>query len=228
MTGSCHLPVRNRIFARRIARIAFGVVLLAGALALVAAAASGSWERGRPPRLSAAQILGYTWFAATVAAGAAYALAAALRLRLARDALFVPSLVVPAAGVALVLPITLHLLVALAIGSRSAAFDEWVEISLVVTGAAHLVFAALCMLRARRLAAGDATMTVAKLLGITVAAVCVPFMVLWFIPPVLVAITALPILPLLHGMRPLIDRERAEIAALPARLPRATIVRRAG
>lgn len=226
MIESHHPPVPSRIFARRIARIAFGVVLLAGMVALVVAAAAGSSHGELPPGRSAAQILGTTWFAATVAAAAAYALAAALPLRLAPDALFVPSLVVPAAGGALILPLTLHLLFLLMMGARSSGFDEWVRWSLVITGVAHLVFAAACVVRVRRLATGDASMTPGRIFWITVTATCLPFVVLWGIPPVVVALTGLPILPLLYGMKPLIDHERDEIAALPAQLPRAALVRR--
>jgi Flp pilus assembly protein TadB len=47
---------------------------------------------------------------------------------------------------------------------------------------------------------------------ITLLTSCVPFVLLWAIPPTLVAITALPFVPMLHAMRRRIDRERAEIA----------------
>ena len=52
---------------------------------------------------------------------------------------------------------------------------------------------------------------------------CVPFVLLWAIPRLLVAVTALPFVPMLHAMQRLIDRERAEIRAAPD-LPRAVAV----
>jgi hypothetical protein len=52
----------------------------------------------------------------------------------------------------------------------------------------------------------------------------VPFIVLIGIPPVLVALTALPLIPLLRAMAGIITRERAEIAAAPQLLPRAIAV----
>lgn len=241
MTGPGPLPVPlldpTRVFARRIARIASGVVLQAGMLALVAAAVSGSF-RAQPSPLNAAQIIGYTWFAAAVVGAAAYPIAAALQLRLRPEALFVPSLTIPVAGVALILPLTLHLLFfALTSGLRfdqlDHGFNDWVQVSLVVTGAAHVVFAALCATRVHELAAGDAAMaspmTPPRIFRITVAVSCFPFVLMFGVPPVLVAITGLPILPLLYGMQRVVARERRELAMLPAQPPRATaILRRRG
>jgi hypothetical protein len=52
----------------------------------------------------------------------------------------------------------------------------------------------------------------------------VPFIVLWGIPPVLVALTAAPLMPLLQRMAHIVDRERSEIAAITQSLPRAIAV----
>src|SRR5215475_5788925 len=96
-TEPCLLPGPlldpTRVFARRIARIAFGVVLLAGVLALVVATVANS---SRAPLLgmSAPQIIGYTWLAAAVVAAAVYQVAATLQLSLRPEALFVPSLTI--------------------------------------------------------------------------------------------------------------------------------------
>lgn len=65
-----------------------------------------------------------------------------------------------------------------------------------------------------------------RIFGITVAVSCVPFVLLFLIPPVLVAITLLPILLLLYGMESVVDRERDELARLPGRLPGAAILPR--
>jgi hypothetical protein len=51
----------------------------------------------------------------------------------------------------------------------------------------------------------------------------VPHPALALVPPVVVAITALPFVPLLRAMQRRTDRERAEIAAAP-RLPRPVAV----
>jgi hypothetical protein len=53
---------------------------------------------------------------------------------------------------------------------------------------------------------------------------CVPHRELALVPPAVVAITALPFVPLLRAMQRRADRERAEIAAAP-KLPRAIAVR---
>lgn len=224
-TEPCPLPDPSRVFARRIARIAFGTVLLIGAVALVIALAlqPGLCSYARdPPSPSAAQVIGYTWLAAAVAAAVAHAIAAALRLRLGGDALFLPSLIAPVAGAALLLPLTLHLLVALATGT-TREFDWWASISLLITGPAHIAFLVLSVQRIHALAAGRLAGTPWRIFGITVAVSCVPFVVM-VVPPVLVALTGVPILPLLHRMERVVARERAEIAALPAELPRAVAV----
>jgi hypothetical protein len=48
-----------------------------------------------------------------------------------------------------------------------------------------------------------------------------PFVVLYAIPPALVALTALPFLPLLRAMERIVTRERDELAGAPHVLPRA-------
>jgi hypothetical protein len=53
---------------------------------------------------------------------------------------------------------------------------------------------------------------------------CVPFIVLLGIPPLLVVVTALPLVPLLRAMERFVARERAEAAEAPHALPRAITV----
>jgi hypothetical protein len=53
---------------------------------------------------------------------------------------------------------------------------------------------------------------------------CVPFVVLYAIPPMLVAITALPFIPMLHAMERMVGRERTELAVVAGTLPRAIAV----
>lgn len=226
MNQSRRIPIPSRVFARRIARIAFGIVLLTGWPALVVASRARGYPHAGQPPLDLRYVIGGTWLAAAVAGAVAYALAAGLRLSLRRRALFHTSLVLPVAAIALMLPITLHGLVALGIGVRVRDFNEWVAGSAVFAGIAHLVFAALSMVRVYRLADGRRAMGPGRIFWITVVVSGVPFALIYLIPPALVALTGVPILPLLHGMQALVDRERREIGELPEPLPRAAIVRR--
>lgn len=215
-------PMMNQIFARRAGRIAFGLVLLVGVGSLAAAAWSGSVGSHSPARWSAARLVGLTWLVAILTGAVVRAIAARLRWRPAAEALFAESVMVPAAGIALLLPITLHLPVVVVVAS-AGTFDFWVTASLWITGAAHVVFAGLCVLRARQLVAGRIAITPRAIYVATLLTSCVPFVLLWAIPPLLVAVTALPFVPMLHAMQRLVDRERAEIAAAPD-LPRAIAV----
>lgn len=217
------------IFARRVARIAFGTVLLVGAIALVAIAVQGNVPVAR----YTPQLIGAIWVAALLSGGVAYGLVGWSRVSLRAEALFAASLMVPTAGLALVLPITIHLGVVQVLAAvdallpgrplsafASMSFLEWLQVSIVITGLTHVVFAALCLTRVHQLMHGRAeTMMPRRIFSITVITSCVPF-VLLVIPPLLVALTGLPILPLLRAMKPRIERERAELRGeLP--LPRA-------
>lgn len=210
----------RQIFARRVGRIAFGVVLLIGAATLTTTAWSGSLGPHRLPRLDAARLIGLTWLAALLAGAVARAIAVRVPWSRGSEALFTESLTVPAAGIALVLPISLHVPLVLLIADGEA-FDVWVMASLWITGLTHIVFATLCVLRARQLVAGRPALAPRKIYVITLITSCVPFVVLYAIPPTLVALTALPFLPMLHAMERLVARERAELDAVAGNLPRA-------
>src|SRR5262245_57784890 len=147
------MPMMSQIFARRVGRIAFGLVLLLGVASLATAAWTGSAGVQNPARFGAARLVVLTWFAAPVAGRVVRAIAAHLRWRPAAGALFAESVIVPTAGIALLLPITFHLPVVVAVAD-AGAFDFWITASLWITGLAHLVFAGLCVLRARQLVAG--------------------------------------------------------------------------
>lgn len=137
------MPTTSQIFARRAGRIAFGLVLLVGVASLAAAAWSGSVGSHSPACWGAARLVGLTWLAAILAGAVVRAIAARLRWRPAAEALFAESVMVPTAGIALLLPITLHLPVVVVVAS-AGTFDFWVAASLWITGAAHVVFAGLC------------------------------------------------------------------------------------
>ena len=227
------MPTTSQVIARRIGRVAFGGVLVVGVACLIAAAWSGELTHhsfyGRGPRLDAAAIIGLTWLVAAVAGVAAWRVAVRVRLAGNPDTLFAESLMIPAVGIALMLPITLHLPVVIALGDREA-FDVWVVVSMWITGLAHAVFAFTSALRARQLVAGKPAWSPKRIYAITVVTSCLPFVVLYAIPPALVALTALPFIPLLRAMERIVTRERDELAGAPHALPRAVaaIARRAG
>jgi hypothetical protein len=231
----------NRIFAGQLGRLAFGGVLLAGVSFLVAALGAASFARPGPHgllvRFPASEIIAATWLAALAAGAAASAAARAIAGLVggprSLDVRFAASLKVPAAGIALLLPLTLHLLPMVALGAGLYPFDVWAMGSLWITGLAHLVFAGLCALRVHELAAGKRAISPSAIYLATVLTSCVPvvfladgrvrfvtdmvldvgFEALLVIPPILVAFTALPSLWLLRRMQRLAERERTEIAA---------------
>jgi hypothetical protein len=213
----------SQLIARRIGRIVFGGVLLAGVVRLIVAAYAGELGRasiytGRG--LDAARTIELTWLTAVIAGVAAWRVAARVRFDLDPEKLFAESLMVPAVGIALLLPITLHMPVILVIRD-SAAFDVWVVASMWITGLAHAVFAITSALRGKQLVTGTAAWSPRKIYIATVVTSCVPFAVLYAIPPAIVAITALPFVPLLRAMEWIVVRERKELVATQRALPRA-------
>lgn len=202
---------------KRVGRIAFGVVLLAGAAILVQRLATLDEPEAR-------RVILTTW----AVAFAAYAIAGRLGSRRALDhagELAVPALVVPSVGAALLLPLTLHMPFAALVAPGAGAFDDWAVISAVITGPTHLVFAALVGERARQLAAHDPAqpvLTPLKIYGICVAVSCLPFALL-VIPPFLVMMTGLPMLGGMAFMEALATRDR--VAAADEAVPRAIAVR---
>lgn len=244
------VPVENRIFARQAGRLAFGGVLLAGVAWLVAVLVAVSFRDPaqltlpgppRPAHLTAEQFVAATWLAAIASGITAHRIAVRRGGPVGSHARFAASLIVPTVGVALLLPITLHLPVVPRLTRYD--FDVWAVASLWITWLAHLVFAGLAALRAGQLAAGRPAVAPRTIYAATVVASClpvvflvprridfvtemlhwVPYKQLALVPPAIVAVTALLCVPLLCAMRRLADRERAEIAAAP-RLPRAVAV----
>lgn len=184
-----------------------GIVLIAGAVML--ALDSYAYAFGDPVR-PASHVIGWTWAAAV----AAFVVGCVIRDR--DDRRSVAAAVLPSVGIALVLPLTIHLVVAtLLYPTRS--FDEWVKYSLLLVSVAHLVFAFLVGLRAAAIAQGRQPISVGTIYYATVCTGGVPGLVL-VLPLVLVALTGLPILPLLHGM----ERWCAPRHRLPFAIARAT------
>ena len=93
-----------------------------------------------------------------------------------------------------------------------------------ITGLAHAVFAITSVLRGKHLVAGKPTWSPRKIYIATVVTSCVPFAVLYAIPPAIVALTALPFVPLLRAMEWIVARERRELADAQHALPRAIAV----
>jgi hypothetical protein len=215
-----NMPTMTEIFARRAGRLAFGVVLILGAAYLGAR----GWSPGRvgpgSPHVHAAIVIARIWLAAVGAGVVVRMVVGWLPGSPSADALFVHSWAIPSGGVALVLPITLHLPFAI-ICADQTGFDLWVAATLWFTLPAHLVFAAMAAVRAQRLVAGRRAPSPLRIYVTTLIVSCVPFVLLLAIPPVLIAITGVPFLPLLRWMERGIGRERAE---LRTQLPRAAVV----
>ena len=202
------------VIGRRIARTWAGGVLLLGAGLLFLRCTLGS-EHGMSPALI---VLG-TWFAAFVT----YRFALACKPRVwAPDTLARASLIVPSLGILALLPLTLHLPF-FALADSLDDFAGWVAISALVTAPTTIVAGILIAVRCCHLAEGRAATGVlspAAIYGIGIAA-CGPFLLL-VVPPILIALTGLPFLPLLAYQEKLVERERliAEVGELPAALAR--------
>ncbi len=204
----------DAVIARRMARIAFGGVLMAGALILIHQALSGAVSR-------AGLTLVITW----AAAFAAYAVTRQLVLRSgprSADSLEAASLVVPGIGIAFTLPLLMHLPFAMLLGAGTKGFDDWVAISAIIVGPTHVALAALIALRGWQLATDRKTISRARVYWLAVLVSCVPGLAYLAIPPAIVMLTGLPFITLLGYMDTLVARERAELGA-EATAPRAII-----
>ncbi|HEY4244176.1 MAG TPA: hypothetical protein VGM88_30395 [Kofleriaceae bacterium] len=212
----------SRVVARRIARVVFGSALIAGMCALaVLAPAFGhgcgcGYEELHPP-IHAAQVIGAMWIVAIGGAAFVWSLARRVRFR-NPQALQRAGLAVPAAGLALALPLTLHLPVIALDQHFDKSFDEWVLLSLVITGIPHIVFASALLQRGCDLGTTGITKMTAKrvFIWVTIAA-CIPWIAAFGIPPVLVMLTLLPCMIPVSYMETLARRERGwlDAAGLP-------------
>jgi hypothetical protein len=203
----------------RASRLAFGLVMIGGAVVLVlntSAFAHGervfeaSWvpERGW---WHAWQVIVATWIAASVAS------LPGLLIRDRGDRWRTASYVVPAIGVALLLPLTIHMPIFLKVDGAKA-FDDWVEYSGIFVAAAHITFAVMVGSRARAIVEGREPVQVHTIYGVTVAMACVPGLIV-VLPPLICAATGIPILPLLYLMERWGKRAR-EQALMPMAVAR--------
>ncbi|HEX5059762.1 MAG TPA: hypothetical protein VFV99_10410 [Kofleriaceae bacterium] len=204
----------NDIFARRAGRVAFGVVMMAGVPALVThALASRRWDEPPAGGWYAWQIIVATWLLAITAGLIVRVVAPHVRMRREADALRDAALWVPSVGVALLMPLTIHMF---AFTDDAREFDEWVRLSLAMVSHTHVAFAVLVYVRARALSRGDEPTSIPRIYVLTCAFALFPFV----IPVVYVAITGIPIVPLLLWMKRIarLDREHVDVPFAIARV----------
>lgn len=225
-----------RVYRDRAARSAAGMTGVAGAVA-VATTVGLEHAFGKPDGLATWVLVG-SWGAVLAAHRAARAFAPA-RLRRGVDRMTRPtgdlerdldrleratpghaqraladglersSAALPLMGLALIAPLSLHLIavtVVRAVGGQGLIegddFDTWIGLSLLIVGHAHITLAALGYTFARDLRASSAAVIGRTLtrkgwaaLGWTVLASCVPGIVLILLPPILTAVTGLVFVP---------------------------------
>jgi hypothetical protein len=113
------------------------------------------------------------------------------------------------AGIALLLPLTVHFIVGLGLmGTEVAEFDFWIAMSAIIVGHCHLILAVRAWRYGKQLTTAP---TVAllhrvyeqgwKTYGIVLAASLFPGVLLLFVPVMLVGVTGL-FIPLLYGWAP--------------------------
>jgi hypothetical protein len=160
----------SALLGRRLARVAFGIVLsLSPVIVLAGWLARGRRDddgAGLASVLTTPPLIALVWisaFAMAVVVGRIGRSRAALAVA-DIDAFATASYVVPAVGVALAGPLSLHAVVGLplwALGvltgdpSLVGSFDFWVGLSLWGTVHVHVAFAVAMLLAARKVAAGD-------------------------------------------------------------------------
>jgi hypothetical protein len=210
------------ILGRRAGRIAFGTMLILGMVGITIRVMHGqdAWSTFGGPfapdahvrHLDATRSLAGFWIMAVVAYAlvrfAVWWIAPAPR----GDALLRASLIVPAVGLALALPLTLH---ALWFAMTGGNFDAWVRLSVAVVGFAHVVFALTFGMRAAQLTrTSRPTMTIGSIFLWSVCASVIPWGLL-FLPETLTLITGVAILPVLHLFDAIARREREALPTLP-------------
>ncbi len=130
------------------------------------------------------------------------------------------SISLPLAAMAMLLPLTLHLVFWMAVGhvAQWREFDEWIRMSVAWVGIAHVTLAVCAarfagkVSRTRDIDEDFGTRAGGRALGITVLASCIPGVVLLGIPPVITAVTG--IVPVLLAFRAAAVRVARERAAL--------------
>jgi hypothetical protein len=233
-------PARTRaseasIHGRRAGRIAFGAVLILGMTSRVYETVvhgtpseySGPFNDDVLHPTHVTRYLAVTW-AIAIAGYALVRLFVRVTAPAPRgDGLLRASLVVPAVGIALVLPLTVHGAFVQPFGS--AAFDTWFQVSMLVLGAPQLVFALTFGIHASQLARGEPRMTIRWVFRWSVRASLVPSAIFVVMEPqgmlfaavgaletaLATAITGLLVLPVLRRFDALARRDRDALPVLP-------------
>lgn len=210
-----HAPPARRVvdvdvLSERIARIAFGVGFVVGPAVIAALHLTGAVEAQH-----VAPFLLSAWLGALLSRIVASVVARSwLHGGKGRtgDELLFASLCVPGVVLALAGPLSLHAPIALLIDGQRA-LDAWAATSFMVVGFAHLLLAALVVLRAWRLVDDEVAMTARRIYWLVVGASCVPGVIALGLPPLITAVTGLAALPLLQRMSAIVDDERRRLAA---------------
>jgi len=141
------------------------------------------------------------------------------------DALEVPSVWVPLMGWALVAPLSMHLMLAIALGwievpgtgPQHESFDGWILASVVLTAVGHAVLCKMAVRFARRLRTWSPASlakppSVWAPYGWTMLGACVPGLILYCVPPLIAAVTSLFIPVTFGALKHRVLRERALVA----------------
>jgi hypothetical protein len=140
------------------------------------------------------------------------------------------SAALPLVAASLLAPLSLHWLAGSALSAmggdslHASDYGQWIGISVVIVGHAHLVLAIFCTIwafRLRGLGTDEIRSGVrrgwASALGWTTAASCIPGLVLVAIPPLLVVLTGIVFIPaMFHVMARIIVRERLALETAAA------------
>ena len=200
----------------RWARIAFGSVLCAGPLGL------GAWYVLRGHLWPAAAVTwgtslwtvgGVVWVFAFAAALGARALAAVAPATLPTRASISAGVVMPVVGLCLFLPLTLQAPFVFLINWGPSS-EIWVLFSAVLVGHVHVFVAWRMAQAARRMLRGEPATGWGRIWLESIGVACIPGILLYALPPVLVAVTGVAF-PLLYGwMRRLAATQRALVDEL--------------
>jgi hypothetical protein len=140
------------------------------------------------------------------------------------------SAALPLVAASLLAPLSLHWIAASAMSAmggeslKASDYGQWIGISVVIVGHAHLVLAIFCTLWAFRLRVvstdeirSGVRKGWASALGWTTAASCIPGLILVAIPPLLVVLTGIVFIPaMFHVMARTVERERLALETAAA------------
>ena len=208
-----HRAVAARVAARNV----FGLVTLSGTIAIVAS----SFDRRSMLPL---YFLGMTWLAASVAASVVSRTARATNSTTEITASqFAWSFAIPAVGCALLLPLTLQLPIAFLLGTSFKTYSEWIAISVVCVGAAHVTLAALYANRIHALVSGRKPLPIWVIFLLVCLAANVPLPVF---PLPFVAVTGVPIVLIMIAVERWAGRELHGFQQPAPELPAAMLLHR--